>query len=142
MPDVFSQEKRSQVMSRIRWRGNRDTEQRLVRLFREAGIKGWRRHLPLPGCPDFAFPKLRIAVFVDGCFWHGCPKHFSPPVNRAGFWAAKIGGNRKRDRRVTCELRARGWLVVRIWEHDLTKKKALRSVARVKSALARRASER
>jgi DNA mismatch endonuclease, patch repair protein len=75
MPDVFSRTKRSQVMSRIRASGNRDTELRMVELFRRGGISGWRRNARVFGKPDFVFPRDKIAVFVDGCFWHrhtGC----------------------------------------------------------------------
>ncbi len=75
MADVFSKSKRSKVMAAIRSKGNKDTELRLAFILRAYGIKGWRRHYPLPGKPDFVFPKQRLAVFVDGCFWHSCPKH-------------------------------------------------------------------
>lgn len=119
MADIWSQAKRSEVMSRIRGTGNRSTEQRLATLFRAHGITGWRRHLPLPGRPDFTFPRLRLIVFVDGCFWHGCPRHGSVPRNNGRFWRQKIARNRERDREVTRELRRRGWRVVRIWEHEL-----------------------
>ena len=153
MPDVFTKSKRSEVMSRIRSRGNKDTEIALARLFRVHGIKGWRRHVQLriDDCgsrnstspqsspqrgggefrtpraafrvskvrPDFVFRKERVAVFVDGCFWHGCPKHATWPANRAAWWRAKIEGNRSRDRRVNRALRRAGWRVVRVWEHQL-----------------------
>jgi len=79
MADVFSKTKRSAVMAAIRSRGNKDTEMKLAAITRTHGITGWRRHLPLPGRPDFAFRKERVAVFVDGCFWHGCPLHGHKP---------------------------------------------------------------
>jgi DNA mismatch endonuclease (patch repair protein) len=69
--------------------------------------------------PDFVFRKLKLAVFVDGCFWHGCPRHFIKPRNNAAFWRAKIAANRTRDRFVNRTLRAQGWKVLRIWEHAL-----------------------
>ena len=119
MPDVFSKEKRSDVMSRIRGRGNRDTELALVRLLRERRISGWRRHQPLCGKPDFVFRKQRVAVFVDGCFWHGCPRHATMPVNNAEFWSRKLIGNRKRDRQTTLTLKSLHWRVIRVWEHEL-----------------------
>jgi DNA mismatch endonuclease Vsr len=75
MPDTFTKQKRSEMMSRIRSAGNKGTELRLVQIFRTNSITGWRRGSKLPGKPDFVFPKQRLAVFVDGCFWHGCPKH-------------------------------------------------------------------
>jgi DNA mismatch endonuclease, patch repair protein len=82
MPDVFTKKKRSQVMALIRSRGNRDTEIKLASLFRAARITGWRRHQPLPGRPDFIFRRERLAIFVDGCFWHGCRWHCCMPKSR------------------------------------------------------------
>ena len=106
-------------MSRIRGKGNRDTELALAKLFRAQKIHGWRRHLPLPGKPDFAFRKSKVAVFVDGCFWHCCPKCSNKPVNNREFWAVKLASNVARDKRVTQELSKKGWRVLRIWEHEL-----------------------
>ena len=74
MADVFTKKKRSAVMAAIRSHGNKDTELKLISIFRGHGIKGWRRHQPLPGKPDFVFRRERLAVFVDGCFWHGHPE--------------------------------------------------------------------
>ena len=122
MADVFTPAKRSEVMSRIRARGNKDTEQALVDIFRAQKITGWRRHLPVFGKPDFVFPKLRVAVFVDGCFWHGCPQHATMPKTNSAFWAKKLASNKARDRLVTQTLRKTGWHVLRIWEHDLRPK--------------------
>lgn len=134
MPDVFTKEKRSQVMSRIRGHGNKDTELALAKLFRAHGIIGWRRRQRLFGKPDFTFRQKRIAVFVDGCFWHGCPKHFNLPVNNRPFLKKKLAGNSLRDRLVTKTLRSQGWRVLRIWEHDLTKN-ADRCVSKIKALL-------
>jgi len=201
MPDVFTRRKRSEVMSRIRSRGNKDTEIALAKLLRANHITGWRRQVRLvvrsqePSTAalramvdkagrrgkrrrpktealrqvreglatpvgaqgdrerrgatvrvDFLFPKQRVAVFVDGCFWHGCPKHSSParwltkssmkhsplrglrvsvvkkesPRTGKAFWASKMASNMARDRFVNRTLRKNGWKVVRIWEHDLT----------------------
>ena len=69
--------------------------------------------------PDFVFRKARVAVFVDGCFWHGCPKHCKLPVNNRAFWRRKLAVNRARDRLVTRSLRRLGWRVIRLWEHEL-----------------------
>jgi DNA mismatch endonuclease (patch repair protein) len=124
MADVFSKAKRSEVMSRIRGKGNVSTEQRMIRFFREHGITGWRRNWPLPGKPDFVFPKLRVALFVDGCFWHCCPKCYRKPATNAEFWEKKISRNVDRDKEVKQELKRRGWKVVRVWEHDLKRGKA------------------
>ena len=83
--------------------------------------------------PDFVFPRLRLAVFVDGCFWHCCPKHATWPRNRAAFWLAKITGNKARDRRVNYALRKRGWKVIRIWEHELARKNLPRLLRKLAS---------
>jgi DNA mismatch endonuclease (patch repair protein) len=133
MSDVFTRRERSEVMSRIRGKGNEKTEVRLAKLMLAEGIRGWRRHLPNPGRPDFSFPKQKVAVFVDGCFWHGCPKCFRLPRQNRAFWKAKIEGNRKRDRSVNGRLRRLGWKVVRIRECQL--KHSDRVVSRVKSAI-------
>lgn len=167
MADIFTQKKRSDLMSRIRSSGNKATELRLIQIFRANGITGWRRgcalrigsgvhglasgsgtqnpknrepksktlsssqspdprpqtllHVRSTGRvkPDFVFPKLRVALFVDGCFWHGCPRHATWPKTRAAFWKNKIETNRARDRRVNSALRKRGWVVVRVWQHEL-----------------------
>jgi DNA mismatch endonuclease, patch repair protein len=98
-------------------------------MFRRHGFSGWRRHQPIFGRPDFIFRKARVAVFVDGCFWHGCPKHSNMPANNRAFWKRKLTANRVRDRLVSKMLRRQGWRVVRIWEHDLSKPgRALRRI--------------
>lgn len=119
MSDVFSKSKRSEVMSLIRSRGNKATELRLIEIFRGYGITGWRRSQPLLGKPDFTFRRERVVVFVDGCFWHGCPKCYKRPKSNRKFWDTKIANNRKRDRLVNRELRGAGWRVVRVWQHQL-----------------------
>jgi DNA mismatch endonuclease (patch repair protein) len=131
MPDVFSKTKRAEVMSKIRGTGNKDTELRLIQIFRATGIAGWRRGSKLPGKPDFVFLKSKTAVFVDGCFWHGCPKHATWPKTRAAFWLAKITGNKARDRKVNRLLRAKGWTVIRIWEHELARKNISKLLTRL-----------
>ncbi len=119
MPDVFTKAKRSEVMSHIRGHGNKETELALIKIFRQHNITGWRRHRPFFGKPDFVFPKQKVAVFVDGCFWHGCPRHSNLPVNNRVFWSKKMAANKARDRLVNRTLRKQGWRVVRIWEHAL-----------------------
>lgn len=136
MPDVFTPAKRSAVMALIRAHGNKDTELRLIAIFRANGITGWRRHRPLFGKPDFVFPARKLAVFVDGCFWHGCPIHGTSPKQNAKFWREKIARNRARDRLVNRTLRASGWRVLRLWEHDLARKREPRLLARLHRALA------
>lgn len=138
MADVFDIKKRSEVMSRIRSTGNESTELALASAFRRARITGWRRHvvikLKLKGRrgadssatpnvlvvrPDFVFTRERVAVFVDGCFWHQCPLHSTVPKGNREFWEWKLARNVERDRLVNRELRKAGWRVVRVWEHDL-----------------------
>jgi DNA mismatch endonuclease (patch repair protein) len=133
--DVFTQAKRSEVMSRIRSRGNRDTELRLIALMREHGITGWRRNARVFGKPDFVFRAAKLAVFVDGCFWHGCPRHATKPATRAMWWAEKLARNAQRDRTVTRELRTAGWTVLRVWECALTRTRGGRTVARLARVL-------
>jgi DNA mismatch endonuclease (patch repair protein) len=130
MPDVFNRQKRSEIMARIRGSGNKDTELRLIRIFRINGITGWRRKAAVFGKPDFVFPTLRLAVFVDGCFWHACPIHATLPKQNAEFWRAKIARNQARDRLVTRTLCAQGWRVMRIWEHELARKNEPRLLSR------------
>jgi DNA mismatch endonuclease (patch repair protein) len=119
MADVFSKKKRSEIMSRVKGKGNVATEGQLVEIFRRSGIAGWRRNFPLFGRPDFVFPAPKISVFVDGCFWHGCPKHGERPASNRAFWLEKLRRNRARDLRVTKTLRSNGWTVLRIWQHEL-----------------------
>jgi len=119
MPDIFTKAKRSAVMSRIRGRGNKDTELALMKIFRQHDITGWRRNQKIFGKPDFLFRHQRLALFVDGCFWHGCPRHCKIPTGNRAFWKKKFATNKARDHRVNRELRKLGWQVVRIWEHDL-----------------------
>jgi len=123
MADVFSKTKRSQIMSAIRSKGNKDTEVKLALIFRTHGIKGWRRHQRIsgiPGSPDFVFRHERLVVFVDGCFWHGCPKHGRMPDSNRSFWLWKLNRNMERDKRVSTQLRHAGWRVLRFWAHDLS----------------------
>ena len=121
-------------MALIRSRGNRATELRLIALMREHGITGWRRNARVFGKPDFVFRAAKLAVFVDGCFWHGCPRHATMPANNRAFWKAKLARNTQRDREVTRALRATGWTVLRVWECGLRRASAGRTVARIARA--------
>lgn len=125
MADTLTKAQRSERMSRVRGSGNASTELRLIRLFREHRITGWRRNISLIGKPDFVFCAERVAVFVDGCFWHGCPKHKRIPKSRKTFWTAKLERNRQRDREVNKALRSNGWKVIRIWECSLNSAKTI-----------------
>ena len=112
---------RSELMSRVLSTGNQTTERQLVYLLRKAQLTGWRRHQPLPGRPDFVWPKVKVAVFVDGCFWHGHNCRNLTPRTNVEAWQDKIERTRARDRRSNRLLRRRGWKVIRIWECRLTK---------------------
>jgi DNA mismatch endonuclease, patch repair protein len=105
-------------MKLIRSFGNRATELRMIAILRAAEIHGWRRHQALPGRPDFTFPKERVVIFIDGCFWHGCPVHYRSPKRRS-YWRPKLRSNQARDERNTAQLQHNGWKVIRIWEHAL-----------------------
>jgi DNA mismatch endonuclease (patch repair protein) len=135
MVDVFSPAKRSAVMARIRSKGNLETEMAMIRLFREHGIAGWRRHQPVCGRPDFIFRKARLAVFVDGCFWHGCPQHGTVPASNRPYWKHKLERNYERDQQVNRELRKREWRVLRIWHHELSSKNQAKLLRRLTRAL-------
>jgi DNA mismatch endonuclease, patch repair protein len=100
MTDVFSRRERSQVMAAVRSKGNKDTELRLVSIFRAHGIKDWRCHQPIPGKPDFTFRRERLVVFVDGCFWHGCHVHGECPATNRSYWRRKLARNKARDQKI------------------------------------------
>ena len=104
-------------MSRIRSRGNAATELRFITVLKSAKITGWRRNCRLPGKPDFIFPKFRLAVFIDGCFWHGCPEHGRVPKANNEWWRWKLDRNHARDLDTDLQLRHLGWTVLRLWEH-------------------------
>lgn len=118
---TFGGLKRSSLMSRVRSRGNRTTEEKLAILLREKGISGWRRNSRVHGQPDFVWQRYKIAVFVDGCFWHGhnC-RNLTPSKNRAA-WLQKFSRTKLRDRYITRSLRKTGWNVIRIWECKLNR---------------------
>ena len=143
MADILSKKERSALMAKVRSRGNDSTELRLIALFRELGITGWRRGVTLGWKrpkgrlaafrvrPDFVFRRGKVAVFVDGCFWHACPVHGTRPKQNAGFWREKLARNVARDRLVSRSLHARGWRVMRIWEHELRRAKAGRLAKKI-----------
>jgi DNA mismatch endonuclease, patch repair protein len=117
--DCFNPQERSRIMSRIRSNGNYSTEVRFIQMMRKYKISGWRRRTKLPGKPDFVFTKHKLAVFIDGDFWHGNPRKFRIPKSNRDYWSAKIQTNRERDRMINKELRKAGWRVLRIWESSL-----------------------
>jgi DNA mismatch endonuclease (patch repair protein) len=119
MADTFSKEKRSQIMRQVKSRNNKSTELKLIKYFRVKGITGWRRNSKLEGKPDFIFPEKKIAIFVDGCFWHGHNCRNVRPSQNKTYWENKIKRNQKRDREVTRLLTIKEWKVIRLWECQL-----------------------
>ncbi|MGH9572805.1 MAG: very short patch repair endonuclease [Candidatus Acidiferrales bacterium] len=130
MVDHVSKLVRSKIMAGIRSRGNTTTELPFETILRTARIRGYRKHWPVAGKPDFAWPKRKVAVFVDGCFWHGCSCKYLPRSNKA-FWRKKIETNTRRDRRVSRELRGKGWTVIRVKECALRKKSTLARIMKI-----------
>jgi DNA mismatch endonuclease (patch repair protein) len=116
----FGKLSRSDLMSRVRSKGNRTTEVRMATLLRSAHISGWRLHANLPGNPDFSWRVSRVALFVDGCFWHGhnCGRNLTPK-NNAEIWEMKIAATRRRDAAIGRLLRKKGWRIIRVWECQL-----------------------
>ena len=107
----------------------------MVALLRTHGLTGWRRHQRIFGSPDFVFRREKVALFVDGCFWHACPEHGTWPASNAAFWRAKLERNKERDDLVNRTLRAKGWSVIRVWQHDLAKKRRDACAERIKLSL-------
>ena|ERR1700730_4402027 len=127
--DRISKAARSKTMSAIRKRGNRSTEWRLRSALIRAGLSGWTLHeRGVLGCPDFWFDRSRLAVFVDGCFWHGCQECCAIPKQNAGYWRPKITGNMERDRSYTARLKRIGIKVIRVWEHSLADQEQLAKI--------------
>jgi DNA mismatch endonuclease, patch repair protein len=133
MPDRLSSDQRSRLMSRVRSFGNSSTEMAVARLLRHLQVSGWRRHVKIglgktpkgkssSVRPDFVFSKRRIALFVHGCFWHGCPQHGTIPATRTVWWQQKISATIIRDRARIRELKIKGWSVLVIWEHEINTK--------------------
>ncbi|MDR0664164.1 MAG: very short patch repair endonuclease [Helicobacteraceae bacterium] len=122
MADVFDDKRRSFVMARVKSAKNQSTELKLIGFFKANGVKGWRRNYKLFGKPDFVFPKIKLAVFVDGCFWHGHDCRNVTPKDNAEYWREKIARNKRRDSEVAAVLQGKGWRVLRIWECALARK--------------------
>lgn len=126
----------------MRRQSSKDTEPELLlrRRLHGMGLR-YRVHVPVPGLPrrtiDVCFPRARVAVFVDGCYWHGCGDHKGTATHNGAWWAAKIAGNRQRDEETTAALEEAGWTVLRVWEHDSVDQAAAR-VAEVVACAARR----
>lgn len=131
--DNVSKEERSRIMASVPSRGNRTTELALGKELWAAGLRGYRKHWPVEGRPDFAWPRLKVAVFVNGCFWHGCARCRSLPSTNRKFWKQKIESNQQRDRRVTRRLRCLGWCVLRVRECAVSTPATVNRIARALS---------
>jgi DNA mismatch endonuclease (patch repair protein) len=133
--DIVDKATRSRIMAAVRSKGNRSTEGALRARLARAGLRGWRVCPDdVEGKPDFVFHRGRLAVFVDGCQWHGCPRCYRPPRSNVAYWSAKVRGNRARDKSVTRSLRRARWKVLRVWEHEL-KHSPKRVIAKIKRKL-------
>ena len=120
MPDMLSREMRSELMARVRTKGTAP-ELQLVRELRRSGVVSFHRNdRRLPGSPDLVFWRAKVAVFVDGAFWHGHPSKFRRGRSGA-FWDDKIAANVSRDRRTAARLRRAGWSVLRCWDFDVAR---------------------
>ena len=106
-------------MSRVKGR-NTELEKTVRKLIWNKGFR-YRIEHGLTGKPDMVFPRYIIAVFIDGCFWHRCPKHYQIPKTNKKFWRDKLLKTRRRDRRVNNLLKRAGWIVIRVWEHQVKK---------------------
>jgi len=136
MTDIHTKKQRSYNMSRIK--GKNTGPELVLRKFLSAkNIKGYKLNYKLTGKPDIVFLKQKIAIFVDGCFWHKCPKCFIQPKNNRKFWEDKINGNVARDKSIKQKLQREGWFVIRLWEHDI-KKDIKRGYILIKNTLQKR----
>lgn len=135
MVDVFNKEKRSQIMSLIPSKKNKTTELKLIKIFKQKGITGWRRNYKVKGHPDFVFLDKKIAIFVDGCFWHGHDCRNTRPANNAEFWQKKRERNIAHDKKINELFERRGWTVIRIWECELKKKNGVQLMIKLKGVL-------
>ncbi|MFA6449367.1 MAG: very short patch repair endonuclease [bacterium] len=129
--DTFDRETRSRIMFAVKSK-NTGLENKFFALLNQAGIRNYKKHPEnVKGSPDLIFRKEKIAVFIDSCFWHGCPKHLRRPASNQEYWTAKIARNVARDRKIRAELRRDGWSALRIWEHDLkSPEKSIRKIQR------------
>jgi DNA mismatch endonuclease (patch repair protein) len=115
-------------MSRIKSFGNKSTEMRFRAALSAAGVSGWSIQPEMTGHPDIAFLPPRVAVFLDGCFWHGCEDHFKAPKTNRAEWVRKIDANKRRDAKTLRELLRESWKVFRIWEHDIADEPTLKGI--------------
>lgn len=116
MTDVLTPDQRKLNMSRIKGK-NTSPEIKIRKLLFSNGIRGYRVNYKITGKPDIVFPRKRLVIFIDGCFWHKCPIHFQVPQTNTEFWLEKINRNVERDLIINKKLKNEGWEVMRIWEH-------------------------
>lgn len=131
MADIVDKATRSRYMAAVKSFGNLSTEAKMAILLRSTGLKGWRRHYPLPGKPDFCWKRQKVVLFVDGCFWHGCPRCYKTPKSNIEFWRNKVETNRARDKKINSILRRNGWVVIRVWECQLRFERTVRRIERL-----------
>ncbi|WP_295092638.1 very short patch repair endonuclease [Ruminococcus sp.] len=129
MADIFNKEKRSEIMSKVHSKKNKSTELKLIQIFKDNNIHGWQRNYNVKGHPDFVFLEKRIAIFVDGCFWHGHDCRNTHPKENEDYWNKKRERNIKHDREITEYFKNRGWTVIRIWECELKKDKYITKIS-------------
>lgn len=120
---------RSELMQRIKSTGNKSTEGRFRSALIKTGVHGFTVQPETPGHPDLAFIAEKVAIFLDGCFWHGCSEHFNEPKTNRRQWVKKIKANKIRDAHNVAALAAEGWKVFRIWEHDIKDADELKNIA-------------
>jgi len=132
MTTIVDSVQRSKTMAAVKSRGNASTELKMRRLLRANKLNGWRRHVDIIGTPDFSWPNKKVALFVDGCFWHKCPHCFRKPKSNLDYWGNKIKSNKARDQRINKSLKQAGWNVIRVWECKIDQPG---TIAKVKKAL-------
>lgn len=128
MADQFTRAQRSEIMRRVKGQ-NTSLELAVGTALRRAGLKGWRRHgRGVLGTPDFYRAQEKLAIFVDGCWWHGCRRCYRRPKSNTEYWDAKKARNVARRNAVTRGLRRSGWRVLRLWEHDVRSNRVERAL--------------
>ncbi|MBU4300684.1 MAG: very short patch repair endonuclease [Nanoarchaeota archaeon] len=132
MADTVTKKERSRIMAKIKSKNTR-VEMTFRKQLRTNEIR-YRLNYALEGKPDIVIPSKKLAIFIDGCFWHGCAKHFRMPKSNKAYWRSKIERNMARDKAVKKTLKSKGWKVMRIWEHEI-KNSSERAAKRVKRVL-------
>lgn len=126
MTDTVSREARSKIMAKVQSKGTKLEKVLLGALIERRWDFLEEQPQDILGHPDFIYRECKVAIFVDSCFWHGCPRHVRMPSSNVDYWTKKIARNKKRDARVRAQLRQEGWHVVAIWEHELPDTRSLK----------------